>query len=161
MGRATTSEELAFIVERNRATKETADQIKAAVKQMSDENAMMEDVLKDKHRMLTNSDLALIVGSVTTRKDGTANSAILAARKPPILRSKSRALAAVLHGSPTRAADMDAPRLVTGKPNFTVLTQQQRESLDKTAESRLAYDRMLTDFVKKQQSLSERFAGIL
>ena len=205
----TASEELAFIVDRNRATREMADETKAAVRYVTTENGMMEELLREKHRMLTNTDLAVIVGSVMQGKDGGVNSSILAARRPPELRCRRLALGA--HGlrssstspapgavaqvadgtsrstqrsasvstlraspavgdSPARVslADHRQPsqrppsnRIPTGRVNFQVLTAQQQVDLRRTEDSRKAYDRMINEFVSKQQGLSDRFADIL
>ena len=151
------SEELSGIVLRNQAAQAAAAETKAAVKYVATENEMMEEVLREKHRMLTNSDLALIVGSVMTKADGTKNSSILQSRKPPVLMCKQRALGAL---APPVAFERERQRS-TGKPNFAVLCEQQREMMDKVVESRQTYDRMIAEFMTKQQSLSERFANIL
>lgn len=105
--------------------------------------------------MLTNSDLAIIVNTVMTRSDGTLNSAILAKRKPPKLRCIARA-----SGEPEPAPTAPA-RISTGKVNFAVMLDQQSEELRKVEHSRGAYDRMIQDFVTKQQQLSERFSTLL
>uniref|UniRef100_A0A7S1Q7K2 Uncharacterized protein n=1 Tax=Neobodo designis TaxID=312471 RepID=A0A7S1Q7K2_NEODS len=208
----TASEELAFIVERNRATHEMASETKAAVKYVTTENGMMEEILREKHRMLTNNDLAVIVGSVMHSKDGALNSSILAARRPPDMKCRKLALGAhaMLSRTPTpdpgaalarvagasvesssmqrmspaqrlraSAGTADSParislaehqlpgqrppsnRIPTGRVNFEVLTSQQQVELRKTEESRRTYDRMINEFVSKQQGLSDRFADIL
>jgi hypothetical protein len=151
------SAELQATVERTRAAAEVFRETTAAVKYVSTENAMMEELLHEKHRMLTNTDLAVIMSSVMHRGDGTQKSSILASRKPPVLKCKQRALASLVG---TTSFEPQT-RGFSGPVNFAVLIEQQQEELSKAEESRQAYDAMIADFMTKQQSLSERFAGLL
>jgi len=216
------SDELRGIVERNQTHRRLVRDTVAAVEQMATENAMMEEILAEKHVMVTNVDLALIVQNAMTNPDGSTNSAILASRKPPARQMLSRvrlsgsslpSAAAVAAGSPavkafpaistaaagsgalvpaphpsahTAAAPLPtrglgtrcpggatagaAPRadafdgvggISTGKVNFGVLLEEQASMRAKVADSRVAYDRMIKNFVSKQQSLHDRFAGIV
>jgi hypothetical protein len=175
-GRPTVSDELAGIVEKNQAAHALLQETRKAVNYVNTENGMMEEILRERHRMLTNADLALIVGSVMVNKEGGVNSSILAARRPPVIRSRQRALGALAvrdaaadgagedadrrPALPTRSAT-PSNRISTGRVNFAVLAEQQREMLQKTDDARYMYDRMIADFFTKQQSLSDRFADIL
>lgn len=153
---------LMLAVTRNQLRAQVLNQTKCAVDHFAEENEMMEEILAEEHRMVSNSDLSRIMGVVV----GTGNeSAILASRKPTsreMLPSNTRRIGpgpSVSVIDTVEAANHNKPS--TGKVNYAVLLEQQKEVHDRNAIKHQTYSQMINSFVQKQQRLHERFSGIV
>lgn len=157
--------QIAMAVHRNRLAAGVMRETRDAAAYVKGENALMEEILSEEHRMVNNADLGRVMGNVLTEREGVpVVSRILAAAKPPAQFGRRRLRIGVDDANaPSIIDSVDAAhhhRINTGKVNYAVLLEQQREMLDRNKAARRSYDALIADFVRAQQSLSERFTMI-
>ena len=164
----------------------TTRELQEAIRYVSEENGMMEEVLSEPHHIVSNNDLANIMKSVLSAASDSKSSSIMQNRKPPVLRCLAKAKQGASLVASSNSSNSNNEKNNTSNNNnkptmnivpldrsgteylpfassavpYSALQQEQRDMIQRNKERQAAYDRMILDVERQQMSFQEQFAKL-
>lgn len=135
----------------------TSAQLREAIRVMETQNAEMEEILSEPHHIVSNNDLALIMKSVLSSASDSKQSAIMANRKPPVLRSLLRARGEKVPAYADRVGTEYLPVASSSVP-YAALQQELSDMIQCNKERHAQYLKLVLDVERQQQQLQDRWS---